>query len=118
MQRQTVTAAQVAMENDETTPGCPACGAEHVGVLTPCYLLARGNYVFSPELGCEVFVLAPDAGITSFSLPNGMVAFVVDVQKKGKATMIMHEECVDMALERYDDMEDPDEEDDYEWPSF
>lgn len=112
------------MEHDETTPPCKVCGADHVGTYAPCYLLLHGSYGFSPQHGCEIFFLAPNVNVKIFEAPNGQLALVVDVRAQSNATMVMHEDCVETAIDRVialsdlDGMEDDELEDDYHWPSF
>lgn len=100
------------MENDETTPACRICAAPHVGVLTPCYLGLRGSYIFSPELGCEVFALDPSVAIEFFKLPNGQTAVVVDMNPKLRVTGAAHEDCVETASAKLEMTIDFNEEDD------
>lgn len=99
------------LPNDEATPACRVCGADHVGMLTSCFLVLRGNYVFPPEFGCETFILDPDIGITTYTLPNGSTAVVVKVVKGDDSAMVMHEDCVDLAITSVDTIDQQAEED-------
>ena len=87
------------MEHDELTPACRLCGQTHVGMLASCYLVLRGNYIFVPSLGVQVFALDPRAPIVFTELPSGAKALVIDVNDRNEAIAVMHEECADHAAE-------------------
>lgn len=87
-----------SLPNDEATPPCRICGAPHIGNLASCHLVLRGNYVFSPAFGREVFILDPDIELTAHELPNGAIGFVVNVDPAEESAMVMHEDCTSLAL--------------------
>jgi cold shock CspA family protein len=108
------------MKHDEVTPPCLICEDPHAGVLTPCYLLLRGNYVFSPQHGAEVFVFDPELQVEFFELQNGQKACFVDVNQRKKTAAIIHDDCAEnlqkklQMLANYEmypeDMEDDEDE--------
>ncbi len=99
-----------AMPNDDTTPPCRLCGADHVGVLTPTYLTLRGNYMWNAELGCEVFVLDQRIGLEFMALPTGGKAIIVDVNPKKALAAVAHEDCIDEAARKLEATMDFDED--------
>jgi hypothetical protein len=99
---------------DKTTPGCRFCGEAHIGVHTDSALMLRGTYVFSEELGHELFVLDPDVKLVQFELPNGQPALVVDMDRPEIAAAT-HIDCIeriliDVGLEEADDEEEENDE--------
>lgn len=86
-----------AMANDEVTPGCALCAAEHTGIMTPCYLALRGHYAYIPALKGAIFVLDKHSEVTFLEMPSGRKALAVDVSSKGATARVVHEDCADAA---------------------
>lgn len=59
--------------------------------------MLRGAYVFSPQLGQEMFVLDPDVRVELMSLPNQQLALIVDMEDP-TVTSATHEDCVERIL--------------------
>lgn len=98
------------LPNAEGTPGCRICGTNHVGLLVPCYLLLSGTYVQPPSFGCVAFRLDPDCDVTLYSQPDGGTMLVVKVNQGDESSLIMHEDCVELAINNVDMMDEAIEE--------
>lgn len=81
------------MPNDEATPGCALCGADHTGITTPCFLALRGHYTYIPALKGAVFVLDGRSEVTYLEMPSGRKALAVDVASRGATARVVHEDC-------------------------
>lgn len=90
-----ITSNQRRMENDETTPPCLLCDAPRVGILTPCYLMLRGNYVFSPEHGAQIFIFDDELKVEFTQTMGGRKACFVDVLPGELASVIVHDDCAE-----------------------
>ena len=88
------------MEDDASTPSCVLCGADHVGVVTPCMLMLRGSFGFNEALGVELFFIDPKIALEVIHMSDGSYALAVDVNARRKKAMVAHEECWDEVNER------------------
>jgi hypothetical protein len=94
------------MEDDESTPSCVACGADHVGVVTPCMLMLRGSFGYNEQVGLELFFIDPKIAMEVIELSDGTYALCVDVNARRKKAMVMHEECWEEINERLANVSD------------
>lgn len=92
------------MKHDDHTPPCRLCAHRHVGVLTPVYLMLRGNFVMVDDLGTEIFVPASHNDIEFIELPSGRKALLVDTATQHTQVMVVHEDCAHHAKEKLEEL--------------
>jgi len=85
------------MKNDETTPPCALCGAPHIGILSACYLVLRGNFLFFDKLGITVFKPDRKADALFIKLPSGETGISVDITERSETAAVIHDSCADLA---------------------
>lgn len=100
------------MVDDSTeTGGCILCGKPQIEPLDDTYLMLRGAFMDSTELGQVVFKLDPDSIVTVLQLADGSMALVAPSQAPSP-TKYAEAKCVHLlASDTGGEDVDPDEYD-------
>ncbi len=96
----------------DTQPICVGCG-DPIDPQNSAYVMLRGMWMQSTELGKMVFVIDPDTRFEVRNLPNGQLFLHFESNQEGPQRNIEQdclERLADEASEEYED-EDEDEED-------
>lgn len=88
------------MRNDETTPPCRLCGKAHVGILSPAYMIVRGNFHHLANEGITVFKPTRKADVMYVEMAGGPVGWGIDIQPGSTTACVVHDVCAEFAARK------------------